>query len=69
METLIGVIIIGIVGFSLFRAFTTLIDVFGTIKIKNAATNLANEQMEVIKNMSYSVIGTMGGIPSGVIAP
>ncbi len=69
LETLIGVIIIGIVSFSLFRAYTTLIDVFSNIKIKNAATNLASEQMEVIKNMSYSVVGVVGGIPAGVIAP
>ncbi len=69
IETLIGIVVIAIVGASLVRTFTTLLDVFSAIKIKNAATNLASEQMEVVKNVSYQNIGTVGGIPPGIVAP
>ena len=31
------------------------------------ATALANEQLEIIRNLPYSEVGTVGGLPHGLI--
>jgi hypothetical protein len=39
-----------------------------TSRFKISAIDLANEQMEIIRNMPYSEVGIFGGIPNGVLA-
>jgi prepilin-type N-terminal cleavage/methylation domain-containing protein len=36
-------------------------------KLTTSATSLANERMEYLRSLTYSAVGTDGGIPSGVI--
>jgi len=69
LETIIGVAIVAMVAFSMYRSFAVLLDILSTSKTRIAAANLANEQIEIMRNLSYQSIGTTGGVPSGVIAP
>ena len=69
LETLIGVAIIAIVAFSVYRSLTVLIEIFAGNKVRIAATDLANAEMEIIRNIAYQNIGTIGGIPGGFIPP
>ncbi len=52
--------------------FSTFQKVFQTVRHaqgKVNATLLANEQFEIVRNLSYSRVGTVGGVPSGLIPP
>ena len=39
----------------------------GEVKVKTIAANLAQERLEVVRNMPYGDVGTVGGIPAGLI--
>ena len=67
IETLLGVAVIAIVGFGVARTYITLLQIYSTTRVKIAASALAGEQMELIRNMPYSQVGTMGGIPPGAV--
>ncbi len=67
VETLlsIGLVLIVIVG--LFTAFQSGIQILTENKARATAVSLANEKMEFIRNLSYDNIGTIGGIPVGLL--
>ncbi len=41
--------------------------VLSSSKLTTSATSLANERMEYIRSLTYSAVGTNGGIPNGII--
>lgn len=55
----------------LFAAIATIFDVvtstIGYSRIKVVATALATEKIETVRNLAYTDIGTLGGIPNGVL--
>lgn len=67
IETLLGVAVLAIVSFGVYQSLNALLDIFTATKVKTAAASLANEQMEIIRNIAYSQVGTVGGIPAGAI--
>lgn len=69
IETLIGVVILGIIVVSIYRAFTAVLQILQVSEVRVAAATLANERMEFIRNMGYSDIGTVGGAPPGFVEP
>ncbi len=68
IEALIGLGIIII----LFHALASLIiaayDLLGNARTRSTARHLANERMEEIRNLPYDDIGTVGGIPLGILS-
>ena len=67
IETIISVFILALVAFSLYRALLILINILSESELQIAATTISNEQMEIVRNMSYAKVGIAGGIPDGVI--
>jgi hypothetical protein len=67
VETLVAVAFFVGVSMALYGVYQKVSVLLSSIKIKTVATNIANEQFEIIRNMSYSSVGTSGGIPSGVL--
>ncbi|MBT3412673.1 MAG: hypothetical protein HOJ15_02360 [Candidatus Jacksonbacteria bacterium] len=67
METVIAVMIFIIVSVGVYSVFTRLVRLSIISKQKIAATALANEQLEIIRNLTYSDIGIQAGIPVGLI--
>ena len=67
LEMVIGVAILTIVSVSVYRSFAVLLDIFGASRAKVAAATLANEEMEIIRNIPYANVGTAGGVPPGSI--
>lgn len=49
-------------------AFKLSLDVVSTNKARSGAIALANERMEYVRSLTYSSVGTVGGIPSGSLA-
>lgn len=67
--TLVEVIIsVGIIGFTIFSIYSSLSGVMkvgSDAKQRTGAIALANEKMEVMRNLSYEEIGVVGGIVNG----
>ncbi len=67
METLVGTALMLLVFVSIFGIFNMGIKLVGRVKAKAGATALATERMELIRNLPYSEVGTIGGMVSGNI--
>lgn len=65
VETLVAIAFFVGVSTALYGVYQKVSALLSTIKIKTIATNIANEQFEIIRNLPYSSVGTNGGIPSG----
>lgn len=61
-----GVFLVIIVG--VYNAYKAVYDVVSVSRFKIIATDLANEKFEIIRNMPYSNVGTISGIPSGLLS-
>lgn len=67
IETLVGIAILVIVIVGLYGVFQFGLKVIGQSKARITATALANQKIEMAKNLPYSQVGTTGGIPPGNI--
>jgi prepilin-type N-terminal cleavage/methylation domain-containing protein len=68
IETLVGTAIFLVVALSAYNAFSVLMDAVLASRAKVAATLVANERVEIIRNMPYADVGIVGGIPVGKIS-
>lgn len=67
IDTVVGTALLLVIFLGVFAAFQLSVDVVLNNKARAGATALANERMEYIRSLTYSQIGTVGGIPAGVI--
>jgi len=67
IDTVVGVSIMLIVFLGIFAAFQLSVDVVLSNKARAGAIALADERMEYIRSLTYSQVGTVGGIPAGII--
>ncbi|PIR89444.1 MAG: hypothetical protein COU07_00900 [Candidatus Harrisonbacteria bacterium CG10_big_fil_rev_8_21_14_0_10_40_38] len=69
LETVIGVALLVVIGLVLYQGFSVVLTLLTSSRQKVAAASIANEQIEVLRNMPYSDVGVVGGVPSGVVPP
>jgi prepilin-type N-terminal cleavage/methylation domain-containing protein len=67
LETLVGSAIFLLVALSGYKAFGVLMDAVTVSRAKLAATTLANEKFEIIRNLPYVDVGIPGGLPPGKV--
>lgn len=67
IEVLVATAIFLIVSVSIYAGFVSILKTMKIIRIKGIMTNIANEQFEIVRNLPYANVGTVSGIPSGVI--
>lgn len=67
LETVIGVTIFSLIALSTYYGFVKILEGTKVVRIKSAATNLANEQFEIIRNLPYVDVGILNGLPAGVV--
>jgi len=67
IETLIGSAVFLLVALSAYKAFAILMDAVLQSQAKIAATTVANEGFEIIRNLPYADVGILGGLPVGKI--
>ena len=67
VETLVGVLLFVLISTASYGAFTKILRGVQILKIKNAAANLANEQIEIVRNLPYTDVGIVNGLPVGKI--
>ncbi len=68
VDVLVGTALVVIVFAGLFGILRASLKVSGLAKLKATATTIATSQIESIRSLSYTAIGTDGGIPAGAIA-
>lgn len=68
IDTVVGISLMLLIFLGIFAAFQLSIDVVMNNKARSGAIALANERMEYIRSLSYTSVGTVGGIPSGTLA-
>ncbi len=68
VETLVAISIFLIVSVAIYSGFTGILKTMTVVRVKGIMTNIANEQFEVVRNLSYQDVGTVLGIPSGIIS-
>ena len=67
VETVIGIAVFIIISAGVYEAYSSVYVLIGATKQKIIATALANEQLEVIRNLPYADVGIKDGIPAGKI--
>jgi hypothetical protein len=67
IDVLIGTALILVIFLSMFAAFKASIGLNALAKARASATALANQQVEYIRSLTYAEVGTVGGIPAGVV--
>ncbi|MBI5022557.1 MAG: prepilin-type N-terminal cleavage/methylation domain-containing protein [Candidatus Magasanikbacteria bacterium] len=65
MVVSIGIMVLVMLG--IFGAFQYTYKIIYRGKIQILSTQLANEQLEIIRNLPYESVGILNGIPSGVL--
>jgi len=67
IETIVGVAIFAMIATSAWFGLVKIFDGVLVLRAKTVATNLATEQIEIIRNLPYADVGILNGLPSGVI--
>ncbi len=67
IEAVIGSAIFAILVVGIYTSFSNLSKLISVSRDKVVATNLLNEQFEIIRNMPFADIGLQHGIPSGLL--
>ncbi|OGG53360.1 hypothetical protein A2851_00065 [Candidatus Kaiserbacteria bacterium RIFCSPHIGHO2_01_FULL_53_29] len=68
LDTVVGTALMLVIFLGIAAVFQLAVDVVTNNKARGGALALANERMEYIRSLSYTSIGTVGGIPAGAIA-
>lgn len=67
IEVLVAVFVLSLVSLGIYAAFRGVIRLQRIAHIRTVATYVANEQLEVARNLPYQDVGTTAGIPNGVL--
>jgi len=67
VETLVGVAVFTVIALATYQAYTSLLKLVSASQYRIAAVNLANEQIEIIRNLPYADVGVVSGIPNGKV--
>jgi len=67
IETLVGSLVFAIVALACYQAFGVLTNAVLSSRAKVAATEVANAEFEIMRNLPYTSVGVAGGIPVGTI--
>src|SRR3989338_2352394 len=68
IDTLVGTALMLVIFLGIAGAIQLSLDVVTNNKARAGAIALANERMEYIRSLAYASVGTVGGIPSGLMA-
>lgn len=69
IETLVTIAIVVVFLLAIYQLYAKVLEVGTNIRVRIVASQVASEQMEFIRNLQYSDVGTVGGVPSGVVSP
>ena len=68
IETLVALGLFAIVASGIYFAYANILDALVSSRLQKAATAIANEEIELVRNLPYDQVGIVGGAPAGVLA-
>jgi prepilin-type N-terminal cleavage/methylation domain-containing protein len=69
IESLLAIGIFAVISFGIYFSYSNLIDAIIASQSRMAALAVIDNEMEVIRNMAYWDVGTVGGSPAGILLP
>ncbi len=67
IEIVVSVAILLVIVMGVYQGYAMLYKALSHNHFKITATDLANEQFELVRNLGYSSVGVVGGTPAGVL--
>ena len=67
IETLVSIVVFVVVALATYKAFSVLMETVSVSRAKIAATEIADQQFEIIRNLPYKDVGIVSGLPAGKI--
>jgi prepilin-type N-terminal cleavage/methylation domain-containing protein len=67
IEILVGAFVFAIVALSIYGVYVSILEAVRFSRVKITMAALANEQFEIVRNLSYSDVGIVSGLPPGKI--
>lgn len=67
VELVIGASLFALISVTVYQSYANIITLVSASRVKITATDLLNEQFELVRNLSYEKVGIVNGIPSGVL--
>ncbi len=67
VDVVVGSALVLIIFVGLFGILRASLEIAGLVRAKAAATAIASSQLEYVRSLSYASVGTVGGIPAGII--
>jgi hypothetical protein len=67
VDTIVGVALLLVVFVGIASAFQVSVQMVTNNKARAGAIALADQRMEYVRSLAYSAVGTVGGIPAGLI--
>jgi prepilin-type N-terminal cleavage/methylation domain-containing protein len=65
VELIVGVAVFAFIIVSVYNAYNGIFNVVYASRAKIEAISIINEQLEIVRNLPYSDVGILGGIPMG----
>lgn len=67
VEVLVSVAVFAYISVSIYQGYVKVMEVVRVSRVKVASAALANEQLEIIRNLPYADVGISGGLPAGKV--
>lgn len=67
IEVVIAVAVFAVFAVGVYQGYSAIYNAVANARHKALAADLANARFEIIKNLPYASVGTVGGNPSGLI--
>lgn len=67
IDLLIALAILSLLFGGIYLVYFSILDSTTNVELRTEATAVLNQQIEIIRNLPYSAVGTIGGVPAGSI--
>lgn len=69
VELIVGSALFALIAFTVYQGYVSITTLVSISRVKITATDLLNEQFELVRNLPYANVGLLSGIPVGVLQP
>jgi hypothetical protein len=67
IETLIGSALFIIIGTAVYMSYANILDISVASQLNNIGLSVLDNELEVVRNIPYESVGTIGGVPAGIL--
>jgi hypothetical protein len=67
IDLIVGLAILSMLFGGIYMVYFSILDASTNVELRTTAASVLSQQVEIIRNLPYDKVGTVGGVPSGVI--